>query len=284
MIALCLSAGFRTVPEGLAIHSLHCYFLLAGDGTVPLLLHVERVRDGRSFATRTVQARQKGRAIFTATMSFVRHEPDGNAADAITHALPMPTDVTPPPSPSDDGRYTNSADSPMARVRIAAPRYPSESSPARRTERAWIRARGRISDAGGPRAHAAALAYMSDSSFVATVARVHGLREPWAGSAATRATPRVGADERTTEDGRRIGMMVSIDHAIYFHVPMALSEGSPRADEWMLTEMDSPWAGDERGVVTQRIYARDGTLLATCIQEVKRMLLNSANILRAANV
>lgn len=36
----------------------------------------------------------------------------------------------------------------------------------------------------------------------------------------------------------------------------------------MLTEVSSPWAGDGRGVVTQKIYGRDGTLLATCFQEV----------------
>ena len=36
----------------------------------------------------------------------------------------------------------------------------------------------------------------------------------------------------------------------------------------MFTEMDSPWAGDGRGVVTQRIFSKDGTLLATCFQEV----------------
>jgi hypothetical protein len=41
--------------------------------------------------------------------------------------------------------------------------------------------------------------------------------------------------------------------------------------------MESPWAGSGRGVVTQRIFARDGTLLATCMQEVS---LNAAAILR----
>ncbi|KAL1850674.1 hypothetical protein VTK73DRAFT_9637 [Phialemonium thermophilum] len=57
-------------------------------------------------------------------------------------------------------------------------------------------------------------------------------------------------------------MMVSLDHTIYFHEPRRV-----RADEWMFAEMESPWAGDGRGVVTQRIFSKDGTLLATCIQE-----------------
>lgn len=58
-------------------------------------------------------------------------------------------------------------------------------------------------------------------------------------------------------------MVVSLDHSIYFHNPLAF-----RADEWMLTEMESPWAGEGRGLVFQKIWSRDGTLIATCTQEV----------------
>ncbi|KAG6002162.1 hypothetical protein E4U21_003409 [Claviceps maximensis] len=64
-------------------------------------------------------------------------------------------------------------------------------------------------------------------------------------------------------------MMVSLDHSIYFHAPHRV-----RADEWMFADMDSPWADDGRGFVTQRIFAADGTLLATCVQEgVMRLAL-----------
>lgn len=58
-------------------------------------------------------------------------------------------------------------------------------------------------------------------------------------------------------------MMVSLDHTIYFHCPQGF-----RADEWMLAEVQSHWAGDGRGLVTQKMWSRDGTLIATCIQEV----------------
>lgn len=61
----------------------------------------------------------------------------------------------------------------------------------------------------------------------------------------------------------RMGMLVSLDHSIYFHEPKRV-----RADEWMFSEIESPWSGDGRGVVMQRIYAQDGTLLASCMQEV----------------
>jgi len=59
-----------------------------------------------------------------------------------------------------------------------------------------------------------------------------------------------------------IGMMVSLDHTIYFHRPREL-----KADEWLFAEMDSPWAGDGRGLVFQKIWNKEGELLATCVQE-----------------
>lgn len=99
VIAQCLSAAQQTVPSPSAsndhavflIHSMHCYFVLAGDSTIPILYHVERVRDGKSFVTRTVQARQKGRCIFTTTLSFVK---EGSAGEkTIEHAWDLPADA-----------------------------------------------------------------------------------------------------------------------------------------------------------------------------------------------
>lgn len=65
----------------------------------------------------------------------------------------------------------------------------------------------------------------------------------------------------------KVGMMVSLDHTIYFHRPREV-----RVDEWMCSEMESPWAGEGRGVVMQRIWNRKGVLLATCVQEVRSFL------------
>lgn len=78
----------RTVPADFAVHSMHCYFVLAGDSALPILYHVERVRDGRSFITRTVQARQRGRPIFTTTLSFSRANSGGKKK--LEHQTPRP--------------------------------------------------------------------------------------------------------------------------------------------------------------------------------------------------
>ena len=99
MIAQCLAAAQHTVPppspaNGNAvylIHSMHCYFVLAGDSAIPILYHVERVRDGRSFVTRTVQARQRGKCIFTTTLSFMREGSGGRTT--VDHGWDMPEGV-----------------------------------------------------------------------------------------------------------------------------------------------------------------------------------------------
>ena len=92
-VAQCLSAAQRTVQSDFTIHSMHCYFILAGNSEIPIIYHVERVRDGKSFVTRTVQARQRGRVIFTTTMSFVKEGTGGK--QLVEHAEKM-RNVAPP--------------------------------------------------------------------------------------------------------------------------------------------------------------------------------------------
>lgn len=98
-IAQTLSAAQKTVDPDFTVHSMHCYFVLAGNAEIPIIYHVERVRSGKSYATRTVQARQRGRVIFTTTMSFVKQNSGG--AKKVEHAYPMP-DVPGPIEDLDD--------------------------------------------------------------------------------------------------------------------------------------------------------------------------------------
>jgi len=125
---------------------------------------------------------------------------------------------------------------------------------------------------------------MSDSWFIGTVSRVHNLwpfGKPPPTSTTTDPDPTTTnhdptAPEQQTNDRpadlevagkhqeqRQIGMMVSLDHTIYFHRPREVV-----ADEWMFSEMESPWAGEGRGLVLQRIWDQEGRLLASCVQEV----------------
>ncbi|KAJ1916455.1 acyl-CoA thioesterase, partial [Tieghemiomyces parasiticus] len=70
VVAQALVAATKTVSKQYVVHSLHSYFILGGDNSMPIIYQVDRVRNGRNFCTRTVSARQKGRTIFTCTCSF----------------------------------------------------------------------------------------------------------------------------------------------------------------------------------------------------------------------
>ncbi|MBV1704662.1 MAG: thioesterase family protein, partial [Hyphomicrobiales bacterium] len=84
VLAQALIAAERSV-EGRTPHSLHAYFILAGEPAEPIELSVERVRDGRSFSVRRVVARQRGEMMFVMSVSFQVEE-----AGVLNHALPPP--------------------------------------------------------------------------------------------------------------------------------------------------------------------------------------------------
>ena len=65
------------------MHSMHAYFLRPGDTTIPIIYDAERIRDGRSFETRRVVARQHGRPIFYLTANFQRPEEGFDHQDAM---------------------------------------------------------------------------------------------------------------------------------------------------------------------------------------------------------
>lgn len=115
VIAQCLSAAQRTVPKDFSIHSMHCYFVLAGNSEIPIIYHVEHVREGRSFATRTVQARQRGRVIFTTTMSFVKENTGGELK--VEHSTEMPH-VPGPHEDGDDVKLPQGLEGPFQSQRI----------------------------------------------------------------------------------------------------------------------------------------------------------------------
>ncbi|KAF2663921.1 Thioesterase/thiol ester dehydrase-isomerase [Microthyrium microscopicum] len=281
IIAQCLAAAYKTIPDTFSIHSMHCYFVLAGSGEIPVLYHVERIRSGRSFATRTVQARQGGNVIFTTTMSFVRENSGGKKL--IEHAVDMPYVPGPDHEKVRDVIMKDEGNPIMSRsIDILNSHSPL---PHVKKTRQWVKARGRISEEGGHQAHVAAVAYFSDHFFIGTISRVHNIwRIPVArlNHKAVKVDEDVRKDLRKDEDDATeapkapprprtptskkpkpvVSMMVSLDHTIYFHEPRRF-----RADEWLFTEMESPWAGDGRGLVIQKIFTQKGVLVATCVQE-----------------
>src|SRR5262245_38857913 len=94
VIGQALVAAARTV-EDRQPHSLHAYFLLAGDPKVPIIYEVDRIRDGASFTTRRVVAIQHGQAIFSMSVSFHADEA------GLDHQAPMPDVPDPHTLPND---------------------------------------------------------------------------------------------------------------------------------------------------------------------------------------
>ena len=235
VVAQCLMAANQTVGESLNAHSLHAYFLRAGDPTVPIDFEVDPIRDGRSFSTRRVVARQNGEAIFNTSISYHCDE------ESVTHSFAMP-EIAAPRSEADDlsgfrGFATKPSDPNLLDLyrieRQRVTRYLAEEQPP--VGRSWFRAVGPLPD--DPTIHQAALVMISDYSLLSTAFYPHPFTNPF-----------------------KHFMAASLDHAIWFHHP-------GKMDDWVLYDCDTPRAGGGRGFSRGFLWAQDGTLLASTAQE-----------------
>ncbi len=240
VLAQSVIAASRTVDEG-TIHSLHAYFLRAGDASSPIVYDVDRNRDGRSFKSRRVVAIQHGRPIFTLAASFQLEQ------DGLEHQLEMPDmpgpEELPPGSDIPEDRLKQA--SPLLR-RWLRRTGPFDFRPVQKTDlfhphpqppysNIWFRLTEKIDVPDAM--HRALLAYASDFYLVGTATLPHGIS--------------FIQDNLT---------MASLDHAMWFHRPV-------RVDEWLLYSCDSPSASGGRGLARGSIYDRNGVLVASTAQE-----------------
>ncbi|GAA1947525.1 acyl-CoA thioesterase [Kitasatospora viridis] len=243
--AQALTAGGHTVDPERTVHSLHGYFLRPGDPARPIVYQVERLRDGRSYATRRVTAVQGGEAIFVFSASFKRPEPAAGERQRTMPPVPGPEEledafaVWAATSPEDFATTTGFHSLEMRFVPADAPGLPPE--PAGVPQQfVWMRT-GTPLPADDPLVHACALTYLSDLTLAPTTA-LH-LQKP----RFQRSEPNQVA-------------LASLDHAMWFHRPF-------RADEWVLYAQRSPSASDGRGLALGEFYDRDGVLIASAVQE-----------------
>ena len=232
-----LVAAGRTVPADRAVHSLHAYFIRPGDPSIPIVYETERVRDGRSFTTRRVLAIQRGEAIFALSASFQLHQEGLDHSEQASIA-----DVPDPESLPDLGERVASGrgDGWLARIPrpidlrfVEEPVWSANRGASDAPMRVWMRADGQLPDE--PLLHVCLLTYASDMTLLGSVIGRHDLSSANV-------------------------QMASLDHAMWFHRPF-------RADEWLLYTCYSPSASGSRGLATGRFTTRDGTLVATAVQE-----------------
>ena len=199
-----------------------------------MILDVDRIRDGRSFATRRVVARQRGEAIFNLSASFHKHEGGFDHQQAMPD-VPGPDDV---PTAEDFGltsrdylpRHWQTKGIPIEIRHFVSP---NEWTPGELERKMWIRANGDLPD--DTVLHRVMLTYLSDLALLGTAVRMHA------------------------PNFDRI-MGASLDHALWFHRPV-------RADEWLLYSMTSPSASGARGFNLGQFFTRDGELVASAAQE-----------------
>lgn len=240
VIGQALVAAHRTVDSRMA-HSLHAYFLRAGDPAVPIIYEVDRIRDGGSFSTRRVVAIQHGHAIFSMAVSFHKEE------TGLTHQIPMP-EVPPPEALPSEAELKEclmdrlpepvkaywQRERPIEIRPVDLSRYLSPKNQAP-NQLVWIRATGKLDD--DPSLHQCVLAYASDFTLLDTALIAHG---------------------RFVFDPGL--MLASLDHAIWFH-------RSFRADDWLLYAQDSPSSEAGRAFCRGALFTRDGILVASTAQE-----------------
>ncbi|PCH33398.1 hypothetical protein WOLCODRAFT_129747 [Wolfiporia cocos MD-104 SS10] len=254
VISQALVSATKCVDPQYALHSLHCYFLLGASPAHPIIYRVGRPRDGRSYATRSVEASQQGRKIFMMLCSFQRLEPE----QIFSHQWPMPSSVSPPEECEDVEAYYEK----LLQSKDLDPRmrkYAEEYVEERRRSPMAVKTAGIVNASDGaivymwwfkvrniPKYDASfqkcILSYISDSQFIGVVRRTLGLNS-------------------YDESPRQLTMLTSLDHTIWFY------DNDFDCGDWLLYVVESPRSGGGRGMVHGRMYTQRGTLIAVASQE-----------------
>lgn len=232
-MAQALRAAAATVDAEQQVHSLRAYFIRRGDHTEPIRFEVDRIRNGRSFSTRRVVARQATGAILNLEASFQSPE---DTADVQT--VPMDLRV-----PTPDQLVSDAWSDAFDRRTVPRGRLSNDVRTGTGRSAAWMRVTADISDIplSDQLLHRCWLAYMSDDMPADTVRAAH--------------------PELHDSAGQDIAYVASLDHTIWFHRPL-------RADQWHLYDFSCNAFTGARGLGIGHVFTTDGTHVATVAQEV----------------
>ena len=224
-------------------HSLHAYFLYAGDINAPILYQVDRLRDGKSFVSRQVRAIQHGRTIFTAMISFAYPE------EGLNYQMDGPEYPAPKQVKSEAELKKQIIEFVPENVRASFmrdrhidirpidPTNPFQPQPAAPAYAHYLRTHDKLTaELDEVSLHQAIAAFYSDFTLMTTALRPHGL---------SYLSPSL--------------QCASLDHTMYFHKPF-------RVDEWMLYDMDATVSASSRGLNFGRMW-QNGELVCSTIQE-----------------
>ena len=239
VLAQALYAAYQTVPADRNCHSLHSYFILGGDLSLPVQYEVDIIRDGGSFTTRRVIAKQKNKPIFILAASFQIDE------KGLSHQEILPNFS--PPNKEEVLAYFNKET--MDRMDGNAILKGMELDqifqflPVERTMldsglsqiQFWTQSES-WETFSTPEKHQL-LAFISDFGIMAAMSVPH-----------------------MKELEKKKMMMASLDHALWFHRPVTVSQG-------VLTRLQSPSTSNARGFTRGNIYDAQGNLMVSVAQE-----------------
>ena len=183
IVAQALRAAAASVTEGFVPHSVRAYFIRAGDHSAPVRYEVDRPRDGKSFCTRRVIARQAVGAILNLEASFTRDEESASIQTYELEPVPAPEDLT-----------TGASWTSLFERRFV------EGTDARGRVRAWVRLTTELGE--DPLLQSCALAFISDDFPTDAVIRAHPIGS-W-----------------TSQSMYEGVFTASLDHTIWFHRPL----------------------------------------------------------------
>ncbi|WP_446221753.1 acyl-CoA thioesterase [Nocardia sp. IBHARD005] len=238
LVSQAIIAAGRTAGER-PLHAINAHFVRGGDVKKPIEYHVQRHRDGRALANRTVTASQDGQELFVMLAAFQ------DWGKGLEHAHEGPDVPDPETLPRVEESFAGFEDKLEMFIKAPHPidmRYTNDpawilkgTGEKLNHNRVWMRTDGSLPD--DPLLHVAALGYSSDTTVLDSIITTHGLS--W------------GLD--------RI-LAATVNHSIWFHRPF-------RFDDWVLYATESPVAAGSRGLATGRFYSRTGELIATTVQE-----------------
>ncbi|MFE3319640.1 acyl-CoA thioesterase [Nocardia sp. NPDC059195] len=238
LVSQAIIAAGRTAGDR-PLHAINAHFVRGGDVKKPIEYHVQRHRDGRSLANRTVTASQDGQELFVMLAAFQ------DFGKGLEHAHDGPDVPDPETLPRVEESFAGFEDKLEMFIKAPHPidmRYTNDpawilkgTGEKLNHNRVWMRTDGSLPD--DQLLHVAALGYSSDTTVLDSIITTHGLS--W------------GLD--------RI-LAATVNHSIWFHRPF-------RFDDWVLYATESPVAAGSRGLATGRFYSRTGELIATTVQE-----------------
>ncbi len=180
VVAQALKATALTVRPEHRVHSLHAYFILGGDLSEPIRYQVDRLRDGQSFSTRQVVARQSSGALLNLSASFQKDEEGPDIQIWELGDVPFPEEI------EDQGGIPG-----QESRTVSFDRDPPRS-------REWGRYTEELGD--DPIDHVCAIAYLSDLNAMRAIRAGH---------------PKDPGKRHDPE----FFMAASLDHSIWFHRP-----------------------------------------------------------------